>query len=264
MSGSDLGYLSELSVLNSIGSDTLARIARSIWESLDFRNAERPLSMRAMRSCDQLRGVDFESRSCRVVPDVQGDQGLSLIKNPNLVYEPWWLSTIDSIVGPAKYIICLRDPLTALNSFYWYRRRELDQQSSWINPRRRPAVVPSEKEVMQGQAELLGASRSRISYPKWIKPLLNFIPPNRLLCLCLERFSADPVEGQRTINAFLGYQTNVSDNYSVHNRNHHKPSQNASESIIKYDNDGFFANVKQETRELLLTTWGRDSMVWEP
>lgn len=207
----------------------------------------------------ELVGVSYEIQG----PDFfRSHTGLqTIIKNPNLVYEPWWLYTIDRTAGPAKYIVCLRAPQSMLHSFYWYRIAELKSGASWIRGRlSRP--IPSESEVMLGRAELLGASRGRVDYVKWIRHLTNFIPSKRIHCVILEQLSSDPGSVEAALDEFAGIRSGLAENISRANSNADKPSGHYELVGGSVDRDGFFGRVRKETNALLADLWGIRNEYW--
>lgn len=217
---------------------------------------------RSLMASGRFTGVDTELRPKDFLKSCESGAPHSLIKNPNLIYQPWWIHTIDRVAGPTKFVLCLRDPREMLRSFYWYRRRELEDGAAWIPDRSRPQRIPSEESVMQGHAELLLAGRDQVDYARWLAHLLNFVPAERLLCVVLEQLKQAPREVERSLDAFLGFETGMVDHFVVANTNTKKPDQALDKSSHPFESDGFFQRVRDETNALLESTWGLDNRFW--
>lgn len=204
---------------------------------------------------DEIRPKQFLSTCARGTPH-------SLIKNPNLVYQPWWIHTIDRVAGPSKFLICLRDPREMLYSFYWYRRRELDDRAAWITERSRPTQIPTEEMVMRGEAELLLAGRNRVDYATWLRHLLGFLPASRILCVVLEQLKQAPREVESALDEFVGFETGMVDHFVMANANDQKPRQSIANASTPFEQDGFFQRVRNETNALLRDRWGLINSYW--
>lgn len=218
---------------------------------------------RSLMASGRFTGLDSEIRPKDFLRSCAGGTPHSLIKNPNLIYQPWWVHTIDRVAGPTKFVLCIRDPREMLRSFYWYRRREIEDGATWIPDRSRPQRIPSEESVMQGHAELLLAGRNQVDYAKWIAHLLKFVASDRLHCVVLEQLKQAPGDVESSLDAFLGFETGMVDNFVVANTNTKKPVQCPDDrSSHPFESDGFFQRVRDETNALLRSTWGLDNRFW--
>lgn len=185
---------------------------------------------------------------------------VDLVKNPNLVYEPWWMNALEKRAGPSKYIICIRDPIVALHSFYWYRIREADDPTSWI-PNKQRRIVPQESSVMLGEAEFIGASRTRINYRVWIEHLIKFIAVDQIHFVILEELSSNRQSVQERICNFLGMDIDLRSMEEA-NVNQSKPKQIASELEVRYGSDGFYQNTRIQVNEILQEHWNITNYCW--
>lgn len=214
----------------------------------------------SMLQCEQLTGVSHESQARDYLLSEKYKK-INFLKNPNLIYEPWWLHALDKQAGPAKYILCLRNPIVALHSFYWYRHKEIQDPASWI-PAKNRHNISDEHSVMMGQAELVGACRERVNYHIWIEHLLKVIPHSRVHCVILEELKSDPLIIQQRLSEFLEINIDLSKHYTIANQNTNKPKQSTTELEDLYGSDNFFAMARKKTNELLYNHWGIQNNNW--
>lgn len=187
-------------------------------------------------------------------------EGSRFIKNPNLVYEPWWLSAFARGMPECKFVLCLRDPFKMLLSFYWYRRRELDSQRGWIvNP---PKYIPSFDEVLTSDAALLGASKSRVDFAPHIRRLLRFAASSRVHVVLLEEFAAQPQTCIERLAEFLEVPELADVEATIANVNNQKPSAEEGSLTIDPQCAAEFDRIRQTTSQLLKAVWGIDNPWW--
>ena len=107
-----------------------------------------------------------------------GEQQIVGFKCSKAVYEPRWILATLNLNPRARFIISLRRPADWLDSFFRYRRFEI--QAGGVNAGWAAAMAAADpslrtitEDVARGHAGLLGAHRDNGHFVKWLRPIVD-------------------------------------------------------------------------------------------
>ncbi len=153
-----------------------------------------------------------------------GEQQIVGFKCSKAVYEPRWILATLNLNPRARFIISLRRPADWLDSFFRYRRFEI--QAGGVNAGWAAAMAAADpslrtitfEDVARGHAGLLGAHRDNGHFVKWLRPIVDIaaaalptptaqLPQQQLLVLFLEELATDAAAVHHRAAEFVGLKT---------------------------------------------------------
>lgn len=127
-------------------------------------------------------------------------------KTANFIYHNDIISELIGINPNMKMIVCLREPVSWLFSFYKYRRLEIEQNREWLqsNLQNNPILrTITFDQIVYEEANFLGVHKEKGCFVKYLEKLTSLVSPDQILITFLENVKQFPKQEYQRILSFL-------------------------------------------------------------
>lgn len=171
------------------------------------------------------------------------EQKLIGLKNPEIIYHlHQWTYVFNS---STKFIVCIRDPVDQLFSYYQYRKMELEQTQHW-----KQTPMMTFNDILYNHAELLGCSLQHCKQDKYLATLLSIYSPQQILLVDFNEITFHFDTSFKRICLFLNLEVHEVVDSAIENINHFKTPLHLSEKDLKTLEDEF-KETKQKLNQFL-------------
>ena len=184
------------------------------------------------------------------------------IKNPNLVYEPHNLLALIKSNHDLKVVLCLRDPVSWLHSFYEYRMKEISENAPWLRDRKPPESAIKQfsfSGLAHGEFEFLGVRRGAGFYVDYLRYYKEHIDKKNLFLVFLEDLAENPNKCYRSLYNFLEIRASPPNSPSVANSNSKKTSAQTKDFDFLSE---FYKTKNEELWEFIKSEYGIHQRFW--